>query len=163
LEFLHVGWHDNSENWEIILGDTHEFSESLLDTIGNTGEREEHLTLVGLGSLSEGAGESGVLIGGISEENGSVLLVTEDGLDLVLRELEDGWDHEWLDEAHEGILVSSTGVGVDGLLEFSEEDDLVTTGESVLLLAGEVGVNELDLVLGVGVWDMGLLVEGVVL
>jgi hypothetical protein len=118
---------------------------------------------VGLGSLSEGSDESSILIGSISEENGSVLLISENGLDLILRELEDGWDHKWLDETHEGVFISTTGVSVDGLLEVSEENNLGITRESVLLLAGEVGMNELDLVLGVGVWDMGLLVEGVVL
>ena len=63
FEFLHLLWEDGHKSWQLLLGDTHELSESLLDTSFNIGVCEEHLTLVGLGGISKDGHESGVLIG----------------------------------------------------------------------------------------------------
>jgi len=94
--FLHVSWFDDSESWEVVSGDTHEFSESLLDAGGDISIREKNLTLMGNGSLIEGSLESGISISSSSEENESWVLLSEDGLDIVLSEFENGGDLEWL-------------------------------------------------------------------
>jgi hypothetical protein len=49
------------------------------------------------------------------------------------------------------------------VFELSEENNLGVTTESVSLLAGEVSMNELDLVLGIGVWDMSFSIKRMVL
>jgi len=171
LVFLHLCWHDNSDGWKILLNDTHELSESLLDTVENTAVSEKNLTLVGLGSLLEGLEIISSLINFLLEEDHGVLLVTEDCFDLILGELEDGWHHEWLDEVHELILVWGTSVNVDvftlGIflmrlaiwegLEVSEKNNLwLIIGDSDFSKARAWEMDELNLVLSIGVWDMSL-------
>ena len=79
---------------------------------------------MGLGSLFVGLHEVSVLVGWVSEKNGSVLLISEYCLNLILREFENGCNHQWLNEAREGIFVSSTAISVNFLFEMSEENDL---------------------------------------
>lgn len=90
---VHVLWGDGSESWEVGWGDTHELGELFLDAGGNVGVGEKDLTLVGLGGVGHDGHEGGILIRGRSEKDKEVLGLSEDGVDLLLRELEDGWDH----------------------------------------------------------------------
>lgn len=133
---------------------------------------------MGLSSLLVGLEVSiSISISWVLEEDHGVLLVTEDGLDLVLRELENSWNHKWLDEIHERVLVWLTWVNMDIFtlsilfmvlillerLEISEENNLwLVVSDLNISEASEWEVNEVDLVLGIGVWDMSLGVEVVV-
>jgi len=67
-----------------------------LDAGGDISISEKNLTLIGNGSLIEGSLESGISISSSSEENKSWVLLSEDGLDIVLSEFENGGDLEWL-------------------------------------------------------------------
>jgi hypothetical protein len=65
------------------------------------------------------------------------LLISENGFNLILGELEDGWDHKWLHKVLQCILVWSSSVNVEvfthgsfwmrftilDFLEISEEND----------------------------------------
>jgi hypothetical protein len=153
---LHASWHDSSQGWEHGFGDSHELTKSLLNAISDVTVGEKHLTLVGLGGLLEGVHESGILVRLVSEQDEGGLLLSEDSLDLILGELKDSWDHEWFDESGKGVLVGLALVLVLGGLELSEEDDgwaLDTLGGSA---SGILNVNESNLVLGGGVWEVSL-------
>lgn len=158
LEFLHVLWEDSSKSWHLFLGDTHELSESLLDSSGNIGIREEHLTLVGSGGFRENSHEGGILIGGaISEQHKGWLLLSENGINFLLGELKNGWDHEWLNPGGESLLIGSSGVWDDWLLEVSEESDS-WTGNLVLLGAGIISnMEELNFIFSVGESNMDII------
>jgi hypothetical protein len=159
---LHAGWNNCSKGWESILSHAHELTKSLLDSIRDITVGEEHLTLVGLSGILESLHESSVLVRLGSEQNEGGLLLSEDSLDLILRELEHGWDHKWLDESSKGVLVGLALILVLGGLELSEEDDgwaLDTLGGSA---SGILDVHESNLVLGGGVWEMSLGVESII-
>jgi len=96
-EFLHVSWKKGSDGWEIFLSNSHEFSEFTLDLVSGSSIGEENLSFVGNGSLFENFLESRFGIGLRSEEKKGILLLSEDSFDLILGELENGWDHEWFD------------------------------------------------------------------
>ena len=163
LELLHVTGEEGPEAREHILGDADELSESGLDAIRDGGVREEHLALVGLGGFLEDTHERGRLVAIAAEEEDGRLLLAEDGLDLILRELEDGRDHEGLDPADEVILLGGAGVGDGLLLEGAEEDD--ARGGSAVLggTVSVLGVDEGHLVLGLSEADEGVLEERVIL
>lgn len=48
-------------------------------------------------------------------------MLTEYSFDLLLGELENGWDHKWLDEGDEAVLIGGARVKVGLSLELSEE------------------------------------------
>jgi len=145
---LHLIWLDGHQDWKLVLLDSHEFSKLLLDSDGSVRVGEKDLSLVGLGGISEDLDVSGAFIILRSEENKGVLLLSENGLDLILGEFEESWDHEWLEEGVEGILVGSTSVDVFLSLEFSEED-LSWGNNSVMGSATSIsGMVERDLVFG---------------
>ena len=163
LVLLHVTGEEGPEAREHILGDADELSESGLDAIRDGGVREEHLALVGLGGFLEDTHERGRLVGIAAEQEEGRLLLAEDGLDLILRELEDGRDHEGLDPADEVILLGGAGVGDGLLLEGAEEDD--ARGGSAVLggTVSVLGVDEGHLVLGLSEADEGVLEERIIL
>ena len=86
-------------------------------------------------------------------------MLSEDSLDLILGELEDGWDHEWLDESGKGVLVGLALVLVLGGLELSEEDNSWALDSLGLGALGILNVDESDLVLSGSIWEMSILVE----
>lgn len=160
-ELLHVGGLEGSESGKSGGIDTNELGESLLDTTSDISVREEHLALVGLGGLLEDLLEIrlSVILG--SEEEDGVLLLAEDGLDLVLSELEDGGNAERLGPGDESILVGRAGVSERRLLELSEEGD-ARGGSTVLLGAVSIsGVHEGDAILSGSEAHVSVGVEGV--
>jgi hypothetical protein len=117
---------------------------------------EEHLALVGLGGFLEDSHESGRFIGLASEQEDSGLLLAEDGLDLILRELEDGGNHKRLHPVDELILVAGTDIRHNLILEGAEENN-ARGGSTVLGGAVRVlSVDEDDLVLGVSEANEGI-------
>jgi hypothetical protein len=82
--------------------------------------------------------------------------LSEDGLDLILRELKNGWNHKWLDERGKGILVWLTLVFHLGGLKLSEEHDGFRFNSLGLGASGILDVNEGNLVLGGGICEMSL-------
>jgi hypothetical protein len=145
---LHLVWLDGHQDWKLVLLDSHEFSELLLDSNGSVRVGEKDLSLVGFSGLSEDLDVVRAIIIFRSEENKGVLLLSENGLDLILGEFEESWDHEWLEEGIEGILVGSTGIDVLLSLELSEED-LSWGNNSVMGSATSIsGMVERDLVFG---------------
>jgi len=118
---------------------------------------------MGLSGFLEGLHECGILIFWVSEKNDGVLLVSKDSFNFIFGEFKNSRYHEWLDEVHESILIGVSGIVNLLVFELSEENNLGVTTESVSLLAGEVSMNELDLVLGIGVWDMSFSIKRMVL
>jgi len=90
-------------------------------------------------------------------------LISENSFNFFLGEFENGWDHKWLDEVLEGILIGVSSVCHHLVFELSEENNLGITAEAVVLLACDISMNELDLVLGVCVWDMSFKIKRMVL
>lgn len=87
--------------------------------------------------------------------------MSEDGLDLLLGELKNGWDHEWLDESREGVLIGLSSVRVVGGLEVSVENDR-WSGDTLGGSAGSIlNVNKRNLILSGGIWEMSLGVESI--
>lgn len=90
-------------------------------------------------------------------------MISENSFNFFLGEFENGWDHKWLDEVLEGILIGVSSVCHHLVFELSEENNLGITAEAVVLLACDISMNELDLVLGVCVWDMSFKIKRMVL
>jgi len=113
---------------------------------------------MGNSGILEGFHEGGIIISGfVSEQDDGWLLLSENGFNLILGEFEDGWDHEWLDEFNERILISFTRVWHNVFLEFSVENN--SWGGTI---ASFSSMDEGDLVFGVGVGDVSILVESIV-
>jgi hypothetical protein len=87
-------------------------------------------------------------------------LLSEDGLDLILGELKNGWNHKWLDESSKGILVWLTLVFHLGGLELSEEHQAWCFDSLGLGASGILNVNESNLILGGGILEVSLGVHG---
>jgi len=112
---------------------------------------------VGLGGFREDGHESGILIGGvISEQDKSWLLLTENGFNFFLGEFENGWDHEWLDPGGESLLIGSTSVWDDWVLEVSKESDSWSSNLVFLSASGIVNMEELNLIFSVGESNMDI-------
>jgi hypothetical protein len=90
--------------------------------VGRSSIGEKNLSLEGVGSSLESLLEIGTVVIFLSEEEENILLLSENSLNLVLGESENGWDHEWFDVVEKGIFVSGSSIDVDFLLELSEED-----------------------------------------
>jgi hypothetical protein len=87
--------------------------------------------------------------------------LSEDGLDFLLREFKDSWDHKWLDESNKAIFVSSSSVKVSLGLKLSEEDDSRGSGTERAGASGIRVVSEKDFVFSRCVWNMSVSVEGI--
>lgn len=162
LVLVHALWGDRLKHWEVSGGDTHELGELLLDSGGDVGVSEKDFTLVNLGGVGKDSHEGGISVSWSSEEDHEVLLLGENGLNLVLGEFEKGWHHKWLDELKDGILVWLTNVLDGGLLEGSEEG-LTWESSSVLGSAsGIIDVDEVHLLLGVGESHVAIDEEGLI-
>jgi len=88
-------------------------------------------------------------------------LLSENSLDLILGEGEDGWDHEWFDEGKEIIFISFTSVDDGFLLELSEEDKGWLSGTEFGSASGIKVVDESNFLLGIGKFDVSLSVESI--
>jgi hypothetical protein len=85
LEFLHViARVEKSDSWELCFGNTDELTESLLDSILNSGHYEHDLSLKVLGGIGENLGVVSSVILSISEKNDSCFLLSKDGFDIIL-------------------------------------------------------------------------------
>jgi hypothetical protein len=83
--------------------------------------------------------------------------LSENGINFLLSELKNGWDHEWLNPGGESLLIGSSSVWHDWLLEVSEESDS-WTGNLVLLGAGIISnMEELNFVFSVGESNMDII------
>lgn len=160
-EFLHVSWEKSSKSWEIFLSNSHEFSEFTLDLVGGTSIREKHFSLVGNGGLFESFLHGRFAIGFSSEEKKNILLLSENSLDLIFGELENGWDHEWFDEGKEGIFISGSGVDDGFLLELSEEDKGWLLSSEFGGASGISVVDESNFLLRIGKFDVSFSVESI--
>jgi hypothetical protein len=89
-------------------------------------------------------------------------LLSENSLDLILSELEDGWDHEWLDEGKEIIFIGFTGIDDGFLLELSEEDKGWLGGSEFGSTGGIKVVDESNFLLRIGKFDVSLSVESII-
>jgi hypothetical protein len=149
-----------------------------LDTFRDSSIREKDFSLVGFSSLSvrfEIRVSSS--ISWILKKDNGVLLVSKNGFDLILREFEDSWDHKWLDEVHELILVWGSSVNVDvlsliillvvlvilELLEISEENNLrLVFSDQNFAKAVLREMNEINLILGISVCYMSLGIKRII-
>ena len=86
-------------------------------------------------------------------------MLSKDGLDLILRELKNGWYHKWLDESSKGILVWLTLVLNLGGLELSEEHHAWCFDSLGRGASGIFDVNESNLILSGGILEMSLSVQ----
>jgi hypothetical protein len=86
--------------------------------------------------------------------------LSEDSLNLILGEFEDSWDHKWLNESREGVLIGLSVIFVISGLELSEENNSWTLDSFGLGASGIFNVNESNLILSGSIWDMSILVEG---
>ena len=85
--------------------------------------------------------------------------MSENGINFLLSELKNGWDHEWLNPGGESLLIGSTGVWDDWLLEVSEESD-TWTGNFVFFGAGFISnMEELNFIFSVGESNMDISVK----
>ena len=89
-------------------------------------------------------------------------MLSENSLDLILSELEDGWDHEWLDEGKEIIFIGFTGIDDGFLLELSEEDKGWLGGSEFGSTGGIKVVDESNFLLRIGKFDVSLSVESII-
>jgi hypothetical protein len=159
--FLHVSWKDGSKGWEILWGNTHEFSKLSLDLVGSSSIGEEDLTLVLSGSFSIKVHVIRLVIILASEQNEGALLLSENGFDLILGECKDGWNLEWLDPGSKSVLISSSVVDVLLGLELSEENESISR-DTVFSGTGGIRVVELNLLFVLGESDMSISVDSIV-
>ena len=132
-----------------------------MDLVSSSSKGEEHLSFVGNGGLLESLLESRFGIRLSSEENNNVLLLSENRLDLIFGELENGWDHEWFDECKKGIFIGGTSVNDDFLLELSEVDKGWLSSSEFGGASGIEVVDESNLLLGIGKFDVSFSVESI--
>jgi hypothetical protein len=110
---------------------------------------------VSLGSGLELLGEVFVFLIFVSEKDESVLLLSENGLDLVLSESEESGDHQGFVPGRKRFLVGNTSENVDVGLELSEED-LTRLGSSEFFGASSVvGVDKNDFIFNISNWVVG--------
>lgn len=144
--FLEVGLRgDESEGGEISLGDSNEFSKSLLDSSSDTGVRHEDLTLEATGSLGESSLVLGVLL--VGEEDDSGVSLGEDGLNVVFSELEESGDGVSSHPSGESSSVPFSRVDNVGLVEGTLDGDTVGSS-SDLVSALSSGVPENEFLVG---------------
>lgn len=136
---------DDSEGGEILLGDSNELSESLLDSSTHTGVREENLTLVGSGGIGKGFLVLGVLLFG--EEDHSGVSLGEDRLNVVFSELEESGDRVSGKPGVEGGGVPVSRVDKVRLVEGTLDGDTIGLGSNLIGALG-TGVPEGDLLIG---------------
>ena len=96
-----------------------------------------------------------------SEQNEGVLFLSEDSFNFVLSELEESWDHEWLEPGRKAVLVGNSGIDVCLCLELSEEN-FTWHGSTELVIAGLiVGMNKLDFLFSFSSFDVSLSEKGI--
>jgi len=132
-----------------------------LDLVGRSSIGEKNLSLEFDGSLFENFLESRLVIFLLSEEKKAILLLSENSLDLIFGECENGWDHEWLDESKKGFFVSGSSVYDNFLLELSEEDKGWLSSSEFGGASGIKVVDESDFLLRFGQFDVSLSVESI--
>jgi len=130
--------------------------------VGSSSEGEKNLSLVGNGGLFENFLESRFVIGFSSEEKENILLLSENSLNLILGESEDGWDHEWFDVSKKGIFVSGSGIDVNFLLELSEEDKGWLSSSEFSGASSIEVVDESNFLLRIGKFDVSISVESII-
>lgn len=97
----------------------------------------------------------------VSEQDKGVLLLSKDGLNLILGESEDCWDHHWLVPGREAFLIGDSGVDIDVRLKLSEED-LTRLGSAKLSSASSViGVDKDNLIFNISNWVVSSGEEGI--
>jgi hypothetical protein len=160
-EFLHVSWKKSSDGWVVLLSNSHEFSEFTLDLVGRSSVGEKNLSLEGSGRFLENFLESSLVVFFLSEENEAILLLSENSLDLVLGESENGWDHEWFDVAKKGFFISGSRVDVNFLLELSEEDKGWLSGTEFGSASSIKVVDERNFFLGIRKFDVSFGIESI--
>lgn len=85
VELKHIlAWLDDSHRWQVVLGDADKLGQACLDAVRDTRGDEENLAL----EVFSGSLENTLVILAflLCEENQSALVVTEDGLNVVLAE-----------------------------------------------------------------------------
>jgi len=112
---------DDSESGQVLLGDSNELSESLLDSSAHTGVREEDLSLEVAGSSGKGSLVLGVLL--IGEEDHSGVSLGEDGLNVIFSELEESGDRVSSHPGVEGFGVPVSRVDNVRLVEGTLDGD----------------------------------------
>lgn len=121
---LHVvGGVEDAEGGEVGLFNSDEFSKSLLNAVSHTRLNEEDLTLEGLGSLGEGSVEALVGISVRSEEENGSLALTEDGLNVVLREVNQSGDRASLKPVNNGGALPVATVNDGVVIELAEDNE----------------------------------------
>jgi len=144
---LHVvGGVKDAEGGEVGLFNSDELSKSLLDAVSDAGLNEEDLTLEGLGSLGEGSVEALVGVSVRSEQENGSLALTEDGLNVVFREVNQSGDRASLEPVNDGGALPVATVNDGVVIELAEDNEggevNSTEGSGALLV---VDVEELIL------------------
>jgi hypothetical protein len=150
----------DAEGGEVGLLNTDEFTKSLLNAVSNSGLNEEDFTLKGLGSLRESSVESLIGVSVRSEQEDGGLSLAEDGLDVVLREVNQSGDRASLEPVDDGGAFPVATVDNGVLIELAEDNEawgvnctergcalLVVDVEELILLSdsGVLGNIEEDL------------------
>merc|ERR1712166_245764 len=120
---------NNSESGQVLLGDSNELSESLLDSSAHTGVREEDLSLEVAGSSGKGSLVLGVLL--IGEEDHSGVSLAEDRLNVIFSELEESGDRVSSHPGVEGLGVPVSRVDNVRLVEGTLDGDTVGFGSDL--------------------------------
>jgi len=136
---------DDSESGQVLLGDSNELSESLLDSSAHTGVREEDLSLEVAGSSGKGSLVLGVLL--IGEEDHSGVSLGEDGLNVIFSELEESGDRVSSHPGVEGFGVPVSRVDNVRLVEGTLDGDTLGFGSNLVSTLG-TGVPESNLLVG---------------
>ena len=120
-ELLHVvGGVQDAQGGEVRLFNTDEFTKSLLNAVSDARLNEEDVALEGLGSLSESLVEWLVGVSVRSEEENGCLSLTENRLNVVLGEVDEGGHRASLEPVNDGGALPVATVDYGVLIEFAE-------------------------------------------